>query len=173
MSDKYSTITFCKTDYTERGEFNAREMWDDISDFMRIAVRNGYHMKVSFDGLTVIVQYNLQNEGISGVSLEWLGDDEYVAKEGEELHALSMDGDDTVIKPERGECRGLGDGCAISAGDYIPSEKFASKCEYYEEARAGNDTLGFCYAQRMRPTTLCHGNLCACECARYPDPKEA
>ena len=83
MDRKHSTITFCREDYRENGEVNEYAMFSDICEFIRIAIRNGYQMRVCFDGMTVIVEFNLQNAGLSGVTLEWVGDDEYVVKEGE------------------------------------------------------------------------------------------
>ena len=53
-------------------------MWDDIKDFIRIAVRNGYQMRVRYDGMTVMVDYNYQDGALADCSLEWIGPDEYV-----------------------------------------------------------------------------------------------
>lgn len=87
MSDKkYERMCFCEEsykkyyDYSKKKEVDESSMWDDIKDFMRIAVKNGYQMRVTFDGMTVIIDYNYQDQSMSGASLEWIGDDEYVGK---------------------------------------------------------------------------------------------
>jgi len=102
MDKKYSTMCFCEDDYKEyydysrQKEVNETKMWDDIKDFMRIAVKNGYMMKVHYDGMTVMIDYNYQDEGMAGVSLEWLGEDEYIGsyKEEKNLDTGSFDDDE-------------------------------------------------------------------------------
>ena len=84
MEGKYNTISFCETDYTEyndyshKNEVNHTEMYEDILSFIRIAIKNGYQMRIWNDGLTTVIEYNYADENMSGVSLEWLGEDEYV-----------------------------------------------------------------------------------------------
>ena len=84
MERKYNRIEFCQEDYHEiddltgESEFNEYEFWEDFKDFMRIAIKNNYQCHVWFDGLTLAVDYNFQDPSISGVSLEWLGEDEYI-----------------------------------------------------------------------------------------------
>ena len=92
MSDKhkFNTFSFCEKDYQEYYEYshkrepNFTAMWEDISAFIRIALKNGYQIKITYDGMTVIIEYNYQDETLSGVSLEWLGEDEYIADAREE-----------------------------------------------------------------------------------------
>ena len=83
MDQKHSTFTFFREDYREKGEVNEIAMFSDICEFIRIAIRNGYQMRVCSDGLAVIVEFNQQDALLTGVTLEWIGDDEYVVKEGE------------------------------------------------------------------------------------------
>lgn len=78
-------MTFCEDDYMEYGKnreqfFNSKKMYDDIRDFIRIIIQNGYQMKMWFDGMTVCVEYNYRDESMSGVSLEWLDENEYIEK---------------------------------------------------------------------------------------------
>lgn len=80
MNDKHNTFTFCENDYSQYGHDGTKEMYADIGEFIRIAVKNGYKMAIWYDGMTVGVEYNYQDESLSGVSLEWIGDDEYVAR---------------------------------------------------------------------------------------------
>ena len=88
MDSKYNTISFCREDYkkTDTENFSKTyvdedEMYKDIGDFIRIAIKNGYHLVVHFDGLTIMVEYNYQDLSLSGgVSIEWLGDDEYIER---------------------------------------------------------------------------------------------
>ena len=84
MGQKYETICFCEENYKEhysysdRKEVNETRMYEDITDFIRIAIKNGYQMKIGYDGMTVIIEYNYADEGMAGASLEWLGENEYV-----------------------------------------------------------------------------------------------
>lgn len=87
MRDKFSAICFCREDYKktpgiyygQAAEYDETKMMNDIRDFIRIAMQNGYQMKIWYDGLTVCIEYNYQDEAMSGVSLNWLGENEYVA----------------------------------------------------------------------------------------------
>lgn len=84
MDKKYSAICFCAQDYMKPRDYMGRievdmdKMYNDISDFIRIAIHNGHQMKIWDDGLTVCIEYNYKDGNMSGVSLEWLGEDEYV-----------------------------------------------------------------------------------------------
>ena len=104
MSDTHSVICFCEEnykqyyDYSHKKEVNETAMWDDIKEFMRVAVKNGYQMKVSFDGLTVIIEYDYVDGSMSGASLVWLGENEYVGSYTEdakynEAHVYDSDTD--------------------------------------------------------------------------------
>ena len=91
MEKKYETITFCANDYEVKdkhtGELEVSEynMWEDVKDFLRIAIKNGYQCKLWFDGLTLVVEYNYLDESMSGVSLSWIGENEYIESyDGEE-----------------------------------------------------------------------------------------
>lgn len=93
MSNKYNTISFCSNDYRKPDPENFGktyidefDMYRDISDFMRIAIKNGYQMKVWSDELTIVIEYNYKDVGMSGVSLAWLDEDEYIER---------MEGDNT------------------------------------------------------------------------------
>lgn len=89
MSEKFNTISFCRDDYKEyydclgKEEVNCDKMFDDIKEFIRIALRNGYQMRIWDDGLTIVVEFNYQDENMSGVGLEWLNENEYVASYAE------------------------------------------------------------------------------------------
>ena len=85
MCKKYSDISFCTENYKESNPdmpyeetINEYEMISDISDFIRLCIKNGYQMKIWYDGMTVVIEYNYQDESLSGVSLEWVGENEYV-----------------------------------------------------------------------------------------------
>ena len=93
MNNKYNTISFCSNDYRKPDPENYGktyidefDMYRDISDFMRIAIKNGYQMKVWSDELTIVIEYNYKDVGMSGVSLAWLDEDEYIER---------MEGDNT------------------------------------------------------------------------------
>lgn len=53
---------------------------EPFDTFIRIAVRNGYQCRIWHDGLTLVIEYNYQDEGMSGTSLQWVGENEYVEK---------------------------------------------------------------------------------------------
>ena len=84
MEKKYETITFCSEQYLVKDEATGRSepseylMWEDVKNFLRIAIKNGYQCKLWFDGLTLVVEYNYMDEAMSGVSLNWLGENEYI-----------------------------------------------------------------------------------------------
>ena len=79
---KYESIAFCESTYEGYNEYLGRnvvdydEMYSDISSFIRMAIKNGYQMKIWYDGLTVSIEYEYQDESMSGVCLEWLNEDE-------------------------------------------------------------------------------------------------
>lgn len=84
MDSKFNTITFCTADYMEYNDYlhkevaNKDEMFDDIKEFIRIATKNGYQMKIWYDEMTVVIEFNYRDEAFTGVGLEWLGEDEYI-----------------------------------------------------------------------------------------------
>jgi len=86
----YNTISFCRDSYMEYYDclnkkcLNEAKLFEDISAFIKIATQNGYQMKIWDDGLTIVVEYNHQDETLSEVSLEWLDENEYVVKCNEE-----------------------------------------------------------------------------------------
>ena len=87
MDNKYNVIEFCTTDYEERDRFyetriNEKKLFEDIAEFIRIATKNGYQCRVWFDGTTYAVEYNFLDREKSDVTLEWVGEDEYVEKCG-------------------------------------------------------------------------------------------
>lgn len=77
MSIKYNTIEFCREDYKDDGEHDEFAMWSDIQEFLRIAIKNGYQMKIWDDGETIVVEYNYRDELLSDIGLEWLDCDQY------------------------------------------------------------------------------------------------
>ena len=84
MYAKFNVISFCRETYKERcgysEEINEIKMFDDIASFIQVALKNGYQMRIWDDGMTVVIEYNCQDESLGGVSLEWVGEDEYVEK---------------------------------------------------------------------------------------------
>lgn len=87
MNGKFNTISFCRDDYKNMKKFRMPGeeilidedlMLNDIRDFVRIAMKNGYQMRIWDDGLTVSIEYNYFDESISGVSLEWLDENDAV-----------------------------------------------------------------------------------------------
>lgn len=85
-NEKYSSISFCSENYKEYNQYTSRDevdesaMYDDIKSFIRLAIKNDYQMKIWCDGLTVIIEYNHRDGSLSGVDLEWIGEDEYVER---------------------------------------------------------------------------------------------
>ena len=84
MDKKCETFTFCPADYTSVVDHeevcDENRLYDDIRDFIRLAIHSGYQMKIWEDGYTIIVEFNYRDESLSGTSLEWVGEDEYVEK---------------------------------------------------------------------------------------------
>ena len=83
MDNKYNTISFCTSNYNDKyGQtIDEEKLFHDISDFLRIAMKNGYQCKMWFDGVTYVIEFE-KNEELSGTSLEWVGEDEYIEKCG-------------------------------------------------------------------------------------------
>ena len=81
MSDKYNTMSFCTRDYVDikTGDVNEYVLFEDIAEFLRIVMRNGYQCKVWFDSLTYVIEFQ-EREELSGVSLEWLGEGEFIER---------------------------------------------------------------------------------------------
>lgn len=77
----YQEMTFHVPDYKERMrgcedyEIEAK-LFSDMQDFIRILLDNERQIKIWFDGMTYVIEYNYQDEELSGVSLEWVGDGE-------------------------------------------------------------------------------------------------
>ena len=89
MDNKYNTMTFCRDDYIipdtsdnpyKKGEVNNYKLFADISAFIRIAIENGYQMKIWDDEYTIVIEFNYKDESLGGVSLQWVGEDEYIEK---------------------------------------------------------------------------------------------
>jgi len=84
MSEKHSTFSFCKNCYKEYNEYshkqevNESRLWEDVSSLIRLCVQNGYQMRIWSDELTIVVEYNYQDEAISGTELRWVGENEFV-----------------------------------------------------------------------------------------------
>lgn len=84
MNKRYNSFSFCRNDYededptTGKKEVNEYMMYEDIKNFLRIAIKNGYQCRIWDDGLTVVVEYDYQDRDLANSSLEWLSQDEYV-----------------------------------------------------------------------------------------------
>ena len=82
--DKYNMITFCPKTYERFAMTDTAkaedEMWADITAVLKILLQNGYVAVVRDDGLTTWIEFNHDDPQISGVTLEWLGEDEYIAR---------------------------------------------------------------------------------------------
>ena len=87
-TQRYNRFTFCQDDYKKPGvhfnvfpdadEVDWDALWAAYTDFIRLAVKNGYQCHTWYDGYTLVVDYNYLDETISGVSLEWVGEDEKI-----------------------------------------------------------------------------------------------
>lgn len=73
--DKYNMITFSS---------KADDMWADIAAVLKILLKNGYVAVVRDDGLTTWIEFNHDDPQMSGVTLEWLGEDEYITSDSED-----------------------------------------------------------------------------------------
>ncbi|MBP5462735.1 MAG: hypothetical protein J6Y20_11535 [Lachnospiraceae bacterium] len=84
MDKNYNTFSFCKNNYKEYNEYSRKQevnetrLWDDVAAFLRTASQNGYQMRIWCDEMTVVVEYNYQDEALSGCELRWLGENEFV-----------------------------------------------------------------------------------------------
>ena len=90
-TSKFNTISFCRESYTEyydclnKKAINDTKLFEDVTSFIKVAIQNGYQMRIYDDGVTIVIEYNYKDESLSGVSLEWLGEDEYVVDARDEI----------------------------------------------------------------------------------------
>ncbi len=77
---RVDSISFFKDNYTAWGEDEPNEyaMFNDIAEFIRIALKNKRKLKVWSDEFTVVVEYDYADPELAEFSLEWIGEDEYV-----------------------------------------------------------------------------------------------
>lgn len=54
------------------------ELYKDLSDLIRILLKNNQQIKIYSEDGGIIVQYNYKGEDMSGVRLEWLGEDSII-----------------------------------------------------------------------------------------------
>lgn len=81
--NKINSITFTTDKYfTDRYDLDGKEklvqqLWKDVSDFLRLATKQGYVCKVYDDDVNIIVvEYSYKDPEYGGPYLEWLDDDE-------------------------------------------------------------------------------------------------
>lgn len=92
MNEKYNRIEFIIDNYTMPGwndpikrETDYGALFEDVKSFVQMAIKNEYQLRIWSDDTTVVVEYNFLDERMSGSSLVWLGEDDYIAKDnGEE-----------------------------------------------------------------------------------------
>ena len=78
---KFYEMTFDKSTYE-----NEIEMWNDIRDFIRIILKQDYMFKMYCDeqGFGIyVIQQNYKDDELSGATLEWLGENEYIETEAQ------------------------------------------------------------------------------------------
>lgn len=89
MDKQINTISFCPDNYIEYYEslgkksVNDQQMYEDIQSFIRIALKNKYQMKVCTDGYCTIIEYEHEDQNLSGLRLEWIGDEDDYEIDGE------------------------------------------------------------------------------------------
>ena len=99
MHDKYSCFSFCLDDYRESSslygekEVDYIKMFSDISDVLRIGLKNGYQFHVHSDGYCIMLDYNYDSPEMAGCTLEWIGDDEYIGNYKEDAKHNSDPGE--------------------------------------------------------------------------------
>lgn len=81
--EKFNSIVFTTDKYhVDKYDSNSKEklvqqLWKDVSDFLRLATKQGYVCKVYDDDTNIIVvEYNYGDAEFGGPYLEWLEDDE-------------------------------------------------------------------------------------------------
>lgn len=74
MEKRYEELIICESNYTSYSGYKAA-----IIDTIDNLVKNGYVVVVrqEIDGV-MILEFNHTDVGLSGYTLEWIGDDEYV-----------------------------------------------------------------------------------------------
>lgn len=101
MNDKCNSFTFFKGNYlktfhADRYSFSDddvdyKKMYTDIAIFISLLIRNGQQVKICSDEYCVIVEYNDQDEALSGVSLEWIGENEFIGSYDDGCEACDED----------------------------------------------------------------------------------
>lgn len=91
MNEKYNTMEFIIDRYTKQkwNEPNEEEidydaLFEDVKSFIQMAIKNEYQLRIWSGDTTIVVEYDLLDECMSGSTLVWLGEDEYVAKDNRE-----------------------------------------------------------------------------------------
>ena len=86
---KYNSFSFCRDNYLKHSDCLRKDcvdydsLYKDVSEFIRIAIANDYQLKLWSDEYTLCIEYNYNDPGLSGVTLEWISDDEYIVNESE------------------------------------------------------------------------------------------
>ena len=81
--EKFNSIVFT-TDkyYADKYDSNSREklvqqLWRDVSDFLKLATKQGYVCKVYDDDTDIIVvEYSYKDPEFGGLHLTWIDDEE-------------------------------------------------------------------------------------------------
>lgn len=74
MEKKYSEISFCIKNYKDYDE-----MMYGVKDCLQVLLQNGYQVQLyDEEHYVVVIRFNYRDESMSGVTLEWLGEDDVI-----------------------------------------------------------------------------------------------
>lgn len=72
MENGYNTMSFCLA------ERDVDDVWYDIRDFLKMLVKYDYDATISFDGLTIIIEYDhAARKGFGNETPHWITEDEW------------------------------------------------------------------------------------------------
>ena len=80
---RYNEMDFGPDAYAKIGshEIDEYERMSDVSEFLRILLKNGYVVKLWDDGMTIGIEYNSGNREYGDPRLEWLSENEYITQD--------------------------------------------------------------------------------------------
>lgn len=90
MNKHINTISFAPDDYMEfykslnKEDVNETKMYEDIQSFIRIAIKNGYHLKIWSDGYTTVIEYDYMDPSFTDMRLEWIDGSKTVKEDGDD-----------------------------------------------------------------------------------------
>ena len=66
----------------KKRDVNETRMYEDIQSFIRLALKNGYELRVCSDGYATVIEYT--NPSLTNIELGWIDHSETAKKEDDD-----------------------------------------------------------------------------------------